>query len=65
MRGWARSRLVEGVVYYATAPAARALAAAVRIENAHEAVAVLALERAGELPERESKCFATLGDSRR
>ena len=50
VRGWARSRLVEGVVYYATAPAARALAAALRSESAHEAVAVVALERAGELP---------------
>ena len=50
VRGWARSRLVEGVVYYATAPAARALTAAVRAESAHEAVAILALERAGELP---------------
>jgi DNA-binding transcriptional ArsR family regulator len=50
VRGWARSRLVEGVVYYATTPAARALRAAVRIESAQEAVAILALERAGELP---------------
>lgn len=50
VRGWARSRLVEGVVYYATTPAARALTAAVRIEGAHESVAILALERAGELP---------------
>jgi len=52
VRGWARSRLVEGVVYYASASAVRALTAAVRIESAHEAVAVVALERAGELPER-------------
>ena len=50
VRGWARSRLVEGVVYYASPSAARALNAAVRIEVAHEAVAILALERAGELP---------------
>jgi hypothetical protein len=51
VRGWARSRLVGAVVYYASAPAARALSAAVRHESAHEAVAILALERAGELPE--------------
>jgi len=50
VRGWARSRLIEGVVYYATAPAARALSAAVRIESAHEAVAIVALEHSGELP---------------
>ena len=50
VRGWARSRLVEGVVYYTSAPAARALSAAVRIESAQESVAILALERAGELP---------------
>lgn len=50
VRGWARSRLIEGVVYYASVPAARALEAAVRHEGAHPAVAILALERAGELP---------------
>jgi DNA-binding Lrp family transcriptional regulator len=50
VRGWARSRLIEGVVYYASPSAARALSAAVRIERAQEVVAVLALERAGELP---------------
>jgi DNA-binding transcriptional ArsR family regulator len=51
VRGWARSRLVEGVVYYASAPAVRALTAAVRIEGAQQSVAILALELAGELPE--------------
>ena len=54
VRGWARSRLVGGVVYYATPPAIRALASALRSESAHERVAVLALERAGELPEFRS-----------
>jgi hypothetical protein len=50
VRGWARSRLIEGVVYYAAPAAARALTAAVRREDAGEAVLVLGLERAGELP---------------
>ena len=50
VRGWARSRLVLGVVYYASAPAQRALERAIRAEDAEAAVAVLALERGGELP---------------
>jgi hypothetical protein len=50
VRGWARSRLVAGVVYYATPAALRAVRSAVARECAQEAVAVLALERAGELP---------------
>jgi DNA-binding Lrp family transcriptional regulator len=54
VRGWARSRVIEGVVYYASAPAARALEAAVRHEGAHAAVAILALERAGEVPPPEA-----------
>jgi DNA-binding transcriptional ArsR family regulator len=54
VRGWARSRLVGGVVYYATPHAARALAGALRSECASEHVAVLALERAGRLPEFRS-----------
>jgi hypothetical protein len=49
VRGWARSRLVAGVVYYAVPAAARALARAIRSESAQERVVVLALERAGEL----------------
>jgi DNA-binding transcriptional ArsR family regulator len=54
VRGWARSRLVEGVVYYATPAAARAVSAAVRRESAESAVAVLALELAGDLAEFRS-----------
>jgi DNA-binding transcriptional ArsR family regulator len=50
VRGWARSRLVAGVVYYARPAPARAVAAAVRRENAESAVSVLALEAAGEVP---------------
>ncbi|HZL55219.1 MAG TPA: hypothetical protein VFC22_06280 [Solirubrobacteraceae bacterium] len=50
VRGWARSRLVEGVVYYARPAAARAVATAVRRESAAAAVSVLGLEHAGELP---------------
>jgi len=49
VRGWARSRLVEGVVYYATPAAARAVSAAVRREGAESAVSVLALDLAGDL----------------
>lgn len=51
VRGWARSRLVGGVVYYATPAAERALTRAVRSESAHPRVAVLPLDRAGQLPE--------------
>jgi DNA-binding MarR family transcriptional regulator len=50
VRGWARSRIVAGAVYYATPAASRAVAAAVASESSDELVAVLALERAGELP---------------
>jgi DNA-binding transcriptional ArsR family regulator len=50
VRGWARSRLVAGVVYYARPAPARALSAAVRRESAGAAVSVLALEAAGEMP---------------
>jgi hypothetical protein len=50
VRGWARSRLVERVVYYATPAAERALARAVRSESADGRVIVLGLARAGELP---------------
>ena len=48
VRGWARSRLVAGVVYYATPAAARALARAIAGESAGERVVVAALEAAGE-----------------
>ena len=51
VRGWARSRLVGGVVYYATPHARRALDCALRSECAGERVAVLPLERAGALPD--------------
>jgi hypothetical protein len=50
VRGWARSRLVGGVVYYATPPAARALQRALRSECAGERVAVIPVDRAGPLP---------------
>jgi DNA-binding transcriptional ArsR family regulator len=54
VRGWARSRLVGGVVYYATPHAARALARALRSECASERVAVRPLDRAGRLPTSRS-----------
>ena len=54
VRGWARSRLVGGVVYYATPAAARALGRAQRSESAGGRVAVLALEAAGEVPPFEA-----------
>jgi hypothetical protein len=50
VRGWARSRLIAGVVYYAAPAALRAVGSAVERESAQEAVTVLALECAGELP---------------
>lgn len=50
VRGWARSRLIDGVVYYAAAAAARALERAVARESAVGRVVVLDLERAGALP---------------
>jgi hypothetical protein len=50
VRAWARSRLIDGVVYYATPAVTRALERAVRSEAAEEQVAVLALDRAGEVP---------------
>lgn len=50
LRGWARSRRVAGVAYYASPHAARAVAAAVHSEQAGDRVAVLGLEDAGPLP---------------
>ncbi len=44
VRGWARSRLVGGVVYYATPSAARALRRALRSESAGERVVVVPLD---------------------
>ncbi|MCA1688884.1 MAG: hypothetical protein LC720_00040 [Actinobacteria bacterium] len=52
VRGWARSRLVAGVVYYAAPAAARAVRRAVAEEQAEAMVHLLALERRGELPDR-------------
>jgi hypothetical protein len=49
VRGWARSRLIAGVVYYATPAAGRALARAIRSECAQGRVVVSELARAGEL----------------
>jgi hypothetical protein len=50
VRGWARSRLVRAVVYYASPEAARAVRRAVADEQAQTMVHVLALDRAGALP---------------
>jgi hypothetical protein len=50
VRAWARCRRVEAVVYYATAPAARALERAIAEERAESAVRVLPLAQAGQLP---------------
>jgi hypothetical protein len=50
VRGWARARRVAGVVYYAPPAVARALERAIAEERAALAVAVLALEAAGQLP---------------
>jgi hypothetical protein len=50
VRGWARSRLVAGVVYYASPPAARAVAAARRSEQAEDRVVLLPLDGAECLP---------------
>jgi hypothetical protein len=50
VRGWARSRRVAGVVYYAAPAPLRALERAIAQERAADAVSVLALARAGELP---------------
>jgi hypothetical protein len=50
VRAWARSRDVAGVVYYASAHAARAVAVAVRREQAGDRVALLGLGEAGRLP---------------
>jgi hypothetical protein len=50
VRGWARSRITSGVLYYATPSAARALARAVRSESADRRVVALGLDRAGEVP---------------
>jgi hypothetical protein len=54
VRGWARSRIVAGVVYYAAPEAARALRRAVSDEQAEEMVHLLALDSAGLLPDRLS-----------
>jgi len=50
VRGWARSRLVGGVVYYATPPATRALRRALRSECAGDRVEVIPLDRVGPVP---------------
>jgi len=50
VRGWARSRCVAGVVYYAAPAPLRALERAIAQERASGSVRVLALARAGELP---------------
>jgi hypothetical protein len=50
VRGWARSRRVAGVVYYAAPAALRALERVVVDERAGEQVHLLALAQMGELP---------------
>jgi len=50
VRGWARSRRVAGVIYYAAPAPARARERAVAEERAAAQVRVLELARAGELP---------------
>ncbi|MGD0198806.1 MAG: hypothetical protein ABSC56_12975 [Solirubrobacteraceae bacterium] len=52
VRGWARSRCVTGVVYYAAPAALRALERAIADERAGGSVTAFALARAGELPTR-------------
>ena len=54
VRGWARSRLVDGVVYYAAPDAMRALERALRSESAAGRVALLRLDQAGRLGSFES-----------
>ncbi|MGI8803513.1 MAG: hypothetical protein ACR2KV_15345 [Solirubrobacteraceae bacterium] len=51
VRGWARSRLVVAVVYYATPEADRALRRAVADEQAQSTVHLLGIDRLGELPD--------------
>jgi hypothetical protein len=51
VRGWARSRRVAGVVYYATPAVVRALGRAIDAEQAAPAVAVLDLACAGQVPQ--------------
>jgi hypothetical protein len=50
IRGWARTRLVGAVVYYATPAAARALGRAVDDQRAGEIVHVLPIDQVGSLP---------------
>ncbi len=57
VRGWARSRLVAGVVYYASPPAARALRRAVCDEQAQDMVHLLALDAVGRLPDPLGACL--------
>jgi hypothetical protein len=50
IRGWARTRLVGAVVYYATPGAARAVTRAVEEQQAGGIVHVLGVEQVGSLP---------------
>jgi hypothetical protein len=50
VRGWARTRLVGAVVYYATPAARRALQRAIDDQQAGEIVHLVPLEEAGRLP---------------
>ena len=64
VRAWARSRLVAGVVYYASPHAARAVAAARRSEQAEDLVVVLALDTAGRLPDFDRRALAAPASGR-
>jgi hypothetical protein len=65
VRGWARSRLVAAVVYYASAHAQRALAAACRSEQAEDRIAVMPLDGAGQLADFDRASAAVLVAGRR
>jgi hypothetical protein len=54
VRGWARSRVVNRVVYYAAPGAARALERALRRESAGERIAVVPLDHEGSPPSTSS-----------
>jgi hypothetical protein len=54
VRGWARSRAVGGVVYYAAPQARHALERAIERELAAERVAVVPLDHDGALPPTSS-----------
>jgi hypothetical protein len=54
VRGWARSRLVGAVIYYATPATVRALASAVALESAQERITLVVFERAQGGPSEDA-----------